>query len=74
MADVEKIEFAVIQDGDAVEWFTVAYCDVWSQSAIDEQRDLAIGYAKQHGGTVEEQTSYSMDRQQVWPDEFDEDD
>lgn len=74
MADTEQIEFSVLIDGDPVEYFTVAYSDTWKQSAVDEQRNLAIAYAKEHGGEVEERISYAQDRRIVWSSDDDEDD
>ncbi len=74
MADTEQIEFAVLVDGDAVEYFTVPYSDTFNSAAVKEQRDAAIAYAKEHGGEVEERTTYAQDREIIWPDPFGEED
>lgn len=74
MADTEQIEFSVLVDGDPVEYFTVAYSDTFSTSAVEHQRDLAIAHAKEHGGEVEQRTTYAQDREIIWPNHFSGDD
>ncbi len=73
MADTEQIEFAVLVDGDPVEWFTVSYSDTFNTTAINEQRDLAIACARKNKGEVEQRTTYAQDREIVWPSDFEDD-